>query len=215
MGPSYCYGVIVSMIVSPKPWIVAATGPSLTPEVAEQCKGHNVIAVNDAYRLLPFARALYAADSGWWKLHKGCPGFAGDKWTTCGRDLEAWPAKDYGIQLIGSPKGAEGFSFTPGVIHRGANSGFQAVNLALVVYGATSIVLVGFDMHGSHFFGEHPPMPRRSRGSSSGKAYARFMRNFSRAAELLPSDRKIINATPGSAMTCFPMMPLEEALAHA
>ena len=55
-------------------------------------------------------------------------------------------------------------------------------------------------------------MPRRE--PHNGKAYGRFMRNFAKAAELLPRGIRIINATPDSAMTCFPMMSLEEAL-HA
>jgi len=35
---------------------------------------------------------------------------------------------------------------------------------------------------------------------------------FRRAAALLPTDRQIINCTPGSALDCFPFMDLEEAL---
>jgi hypothetical protein len=38
--------------------------------------------VNDAYRRMPYARALYAADAQWWTLHNGCPEFAGEKWIT-------------------------------------------------------------------------------------------------------------------------------------
>src|SRR6185503_19111154 len=61
--------------------IVAATGPSLTADVAEQCRGHRVLAVNDAYRRIPFAEALYAGDADWWEVHAGCPDFAGEKWS--------------------------------------------------------------------------------------------------------------------------------------
>jgi hypothetical protein len=41
---------------------------------------------------------------------------------------------------------------------------------------------------------------------------SRWIRNFERAAKLLPEGIRIINATPDSALTCFPTMPLEEAL---
>lgn len=194
-------------------WIVAATGESLTAEVAEQCKGHNVLAVNDAYKLFPFAKALYAADQDWWEHHEWCNKFTGEKWTTTGKDLKPWPAEKYGIKTIWSPKFASGFSFVPDVIHRGGNSGFQATNLALAHYGASTVVLVGFDMKGGHFFGEHPQFRRRSRGVNSAKAFIRWRHRFEEAAQSLPPDRKIINATPDSAMTCFPMMSLEEALA--
>lgn len=193
-------------------WIVAATGPSLSSEVAERCKGYNVVAVNDAYKLFPFARMLYAADDEWWKLHKGCPEFTGEKWSTCHDLYKNSAAELYGLRLIPSVRRAQGFSFVPGIIHLGGNSGFQAVNLALQK-GATIVVLVGFDMQGSHFFGDHPPMGRRM--PSNGKGFIRWRKHFGIAADMLPADRKIINATPDSALTCFPKMTLEEALAHA
>ncbi len=200
-------------MTTPSPrWIVAATGESLTEEVADLCRGQDVIAVNDAYRRMPYARALYAADAAWWHLHNGAPGFAGQKWIPVNKvcmDLNKAAADRYGLSMVWGDREL-GFSFRPGRVHLGANSGFQAVNLALL-WGATTVVLVGFDMRGSHFFGEHPPMARRMPGSK-GKGFARWIRHFETAAASLPADRRIINATPGSALTCFPMMTLEEAL---
>jgi hypothetical protein len=195
-------------------WIVAATGPSLSREQAERCKGLDVIAVNDAYKLFPYARILYASDAEWWRLHRGVPSFAGEKWITVndncyGLNIDA--AKDYGLKIVPSIRRQPGFRFEPGAIHLGGNSGFQAVNMALQ-RGAKTVVLVGFDMQGSHFFGEHPPMPRRIPGN---KGFARWLRHFEIAAKMLPEGIRIINATPDSKLACFPMMPLEEALAHA
>lgn len=188
-------------------WIVAATGESLTPAIAEQCRGHNVIAVNDAYRLMPFAQVLYASDAEWWRLHKGCPGFAGEKWSTYGETVQ--PEQHFGLNLIRGCKGyGRGFSFHPNIIHWCGNSGFQAINLALL-RGATRVIMVGFDMQGSHFFGEHPPMPRRT---AIKRSYPHWIKHFEKAAELLPPHIRIINATEGSALKCFPMMSLAEAL---
>lgn len=196
--------------------IVAATGPSLTEAVAERCRlAHDeddsvaVLAVNDAWRLMPWADALYACDAAWWQHHYGVAAFRGDKWSSHhanGND-KIQVAKTYGLQLVaGATK--KGFSTDPSCIHYGGNSGFQAVNLALL-FGARRIVLVGFDMHAaggkSHFFGEHPPRLRRSTN------YERFVPAFAEAAKSLPKGA-IINATPGSALRCFPMMPLDEAL---
>jgi hypothetical protein len=140
--------------------IVAAPGPSLTVEVAERCRGHRTIVVQDAWRLLPWAEALYGCDLTWWEHHNGVPDFAGEKWSTHDdgtndkRDAEA----KYGVKLIAG-KAAESFSTDPAVLHYGSNSGFQAVNLA-IVWGAARIVLVGFDMRvvggKRHFFGDHP-----------------------------------------------------------
>jgi hypothetical protein len=182
-------------------FIVAASGPSLTPEVAELCKGNKIIAVSDAYLLLPFADYLYACDAVWWDEKR--PVFAGEKWSS----HDPWSnekrecAKRHGLRLIDGNSG-QGFSFKKGLIHYGANSGFQAVNLALQ-FGATDIVMVGFDMRSvdgkSHFFGEH----QRLRNPTPD--FAIFIKHFEKAAKLLPEGIRIVNATPGSALTCFPL----------
>jgi hypothetical protein len=194
--------------------IVAASGPSLTTEVAEMCRGERVIAVNDAYRLLPWADMIYACDYAWWRLHEGCRSFAGEKWTSHGlspkNDKSALPAQ-YGVQILRG-EDQPGFSLDPAVIHYGNNSGYQAVNLA-ILFGADPIVLVGFDMRTvggkTHFFGNHRP-PLRDAGK-----FGKWCANFATAAEMLGGRPRIINATPGRALTCFPMMLLAEALAMA
>lgn len=212
-----------------KPCIVAAPGPSLTVPVARACRvarlgnGWKILAVQDAYRILPHADALYGCDSGWWRFHKDCDGFAGEKWTThkpessdklrvdptLGRSL----ADAFGLNVVMGEDG-DRFSLDPTVIYYGSNSGFQAISLA-ILFGCKKIVLVGFDMRfvggRSHFFGDHQ-LPIRQ---SDDETYRRFVPHFERAAKRLPADIEIINATPGSALKCFPMMPLEEALASA
>lgn len=103
----------------------------------------------------------------------------------------------------------KGFSFDPGVIHYGSNGGFQAVNLALLM-GATRIVLVGFNMQPvdgkGHFFGSHGP------GLRNTTNYSNFIRAFEVAAASLPQGIEILNATPASALTCFPGIDLDQAL---
>ena len=190
--------------------VVAATGPSLTPEVAEQCQGHNCIAVNDAYRLLPFAQVMYACDAAWWNHHKGCPDFAGEKWSSHapGANDKAQVANKYGLRLVHGIQG-QGFSLKSDLIHYGSNSGFQAINLA-ILFGATRIVLVGFDMQRvngkQHFFGSHPaPLNRVT-------AFGRFVLAFKDAVKVMPKGIEIINCTPGSALTVFPLGNLSEVL---
>jgi hypothetical protein len=192
--------------------VVAASGPSLTPAVAERCRDYRVLAVNDAYRLMPFAEVLYCCDAEWWELHRGCPGFLGEKWSSHSvrphpENDKAAAAEKYGLRLVAGRDG-EGFSTDSGVIHYGSNSGFQAINLALLM-GAKRILLVGFDMHsrnGRHFFGNHPePLSNYVR-------YEGLVPYFQRAAALLPPGIEIVNCTPGSALDCFPMATLEEAL---
>jgi hypothetical protein len=192
--------------------IVAAPGPSLTREVAEQCRGYRTIVVQDAWRLLPWADALYGCDTKWWEHHAGVPDFAGEKWSTTddGTNDKREAAKAYGLQLIAGKTG-EGFSTDPRVLHYGSNSGFQAVNLA-IVWGAARIILVGFDMRvvggKRHFFGDHPK-PLNNRAD-----FVSFRRPFERAAKSLPPGVEILNATAGSALTCFPMVSFEDALSN-
>ena len=184
--------------------VVAATGPSLTPAVADRCRGHDAIAVSDAWRLMPWAPVLYSCDAKWWRYHRGCPDFRGEKWTAHGAGNDKQDiAATYGLRCVAGAQGA-GFSRRQDVIHYGSNSGFQALNLA-ILFGAARIVLVGFDMQGRHFFGAHPhPLvnsdPRR------------FVRHFERAVPSVPAGVEILNATPGSALTCFRAASLDEAL---
>jgi hypothetical protein len=196
--------------------IVAATGPSLTPDVVEECRrahaagGFRVIAVNDAYRLMPWADALYACDSAWWKHHLGTD-FSGVKWSTHHKDgndkLDV--AREYGVRIVNG-KSAKGFSSDPGMIHYGMNSGFQAVNLAILL-GAVTIVLVGFNLQHvdgkKHFFGDHPRRLQRA------VKYERFALPFEYASKHMPTGVTILNATPRSALKCFPVVRLVDALA--
>ena len=196
--------------------IIAATGPSLTKDVAAQCEaarvcGWHLIAVNDAYRLLPFAELLYACDQKWWDAHQCANGFTGERWSTVHADS---PQKDKvvwagvnGIRLARG-KHAPGWSYDPALIHYGNLSGYQAINLA-ILFGCARIVLVGFDMHtrnGRHFFGNHPsPLSNMSH-------FEEWVPLFREAARTAPAHVRIINATPGSALNCWPMVTLADAL---
>jgi len=198
------------------PVIVAASGPSLTDDVARKCRKarwfgpYRIVCVSDAYRRFVNADILYSCDAEWWNVHDGAPDFKGEKWSShdpkpgSGNDKRQ-AAERWGLNLVLGKHGL-GFSTNPEVIHYGHNSGFQAVNVA-ILKGATKVVLVGFDMREvdgrRHFFGDHPA------GLRNHGNYQNFIKAFENAC---PTPVPIINATPGSALTCFPMMPLEEAL---
>ena len=192
------------------PVVVAATGPSLTPAVAltvrrerwplERCR---VVAVNDAYRLLPYADILYACDDRWWRANIADidQKFHGERWTTTrGRrgQRQERVAGRRKLNLVGGHT-SDTFSNDPAVVHYGSNSGFQAVNLALLK-GAAKVILVGFDMRVvnglRHFFGDHPD-PLHNRAD-----YRDFIAPFTRAAKSCRVP--VVNATPDSALDCFP-----------
>jgi hypothetical protein len=185
--------------------IVAAPGPSLTPTVAEACKGQRVVAVGEAWQRVAWAEILYHCDANWWNVYKGAAGFQGERWSLhCSRSNKLDTAKKYGLRLIASNIG-KGFSFDPSFIHEGRNSGFQAINLALLM-GGNPIVLVGFDMRGhSHFL-------QRTNGLKVTKEYGDFAGEFDNAAKLLPPGIEIWNATPKSGIAGFTRVTLEDVL---
>lgn len=192
--------------------VVAATGPSLTPDVAEACRDHPTVAVSDAWRLMPWADVLYSCDAAWWRLHAGVPDFAGERWSTHDEGSNDKRGLDpaWGVHLVAG-KAGDIFSADRGLIYYGGNSGFQAVSFAILA-GAARVVLVGFDMRvvggQRHFFGDHPkPLSNRIDLSI-------FAASFRRARSSLPAGVEIWNATPDSALDCFPRVGLAAALAQ-
>jgi hypothetical protein len=161
---------------------------------------------------MPWADVVYGCDEKWWNVHKDCGGFAGEKWSTHSKrstsNDKTAAADAYGLNIVRGAPGA-GFSINPGIIHYGDNSGFQALNLA-ILFGSPYIVLVGFDMRHaggkSHFFGDHP------KGLFQRDEYESFVRKFDQAPA--PDGVTIVNATPGSALKCYPEKGLDSAIGH-
>lgn len=164
-----------------------------------------VLAVNCTWQLVPWAHALYAGDLQWWARYADtlC-GFAGERWT---RDEAA--ALRYRLRRVRIRDG-QGLCRELGCVNAGGNSGYQAVNLAYH-FGAQRIVLLGFDMHrnsGGHWHEEHEGML---------SAPATHMPVWRRSFEALAFDLKVegvevLNATEGSALTCFPRRSLRDCL---
>ena len=158
---------------------------------------------------MPWADVLYGCDARWWNAHNGTD-FQGEKWSSHNNkehaDDKLEVSEKYDLNLIRGIAG-EGFSTKDDLIYYGDNSGFQAVNLAMVM-GATDIILVGFDMRivsgRSHFFGDHP------KGLFQRKEYDSFAKKFVKP----PEGVTIINATPGSAIKAYPVMEFDEAIRH-
>jgi hypothetical protein len=167
-----------------------------------------VIAVNDAYRYAPFAAALMASDTEWWRVHHGVPSFTGLKYCLSRSAVGKWPD----VHVLRST-GAAGIETDPTGLKTGCNSGAAAVNLA-VHFGAARILLLGYDMGVSragmpeHFFGNHP---RPLRG---GSPYRLFREQFGQmVAPLKAAGVAVINCTRRTALEHFPCQPLREALA--
>lgn len=169
--------------------VIIASGPSAGRTPIELASGRaKVIAVNSSWRLAPWADVLYGCDAGWWFHNNGAPEFPGRRYTSS-------PAatKRFGLELFST---------------RGSNSGLRAIRLA-EHFGATSILLVGFDMHangGAHW---HDPHGGKLRNPAAS-VMADWVREITREVHRFKAS--ITNCTPGSALRCFPYLAFEDAI---
>lgn len=203
--------------------VVCASGPSLTPEDASRVAAARArrpdlktVAVSDAFRLIPEPDVLYAADGAWWAAHPDAADLDCERWTQGAQTglsspaAEQWAALRPKLNVIVSER-SDVPSFNPAKISQGSNSGFQAVNLA-VLMGATRIILVGFDMSVGpagerHFFGDHPGK------LNVASPFPLFIKAFDRAAPTYAQRGIVIlNASRRSALKCFRQIKLEVAL---
>lgn len=190
-----------------------ASGPSLCASDVNRLKGRcDVMAISDVWRLVPWARYLYSCDQRWWQHHDYAKSFRGERWTQ-EQPHRTWPqeARRHGINVIRSVN-KPGLSTTPGLVHTGNNSGFQALNLA-VLMGYRTILLLGYDLcaHSgkTHFFGDHPP------GLQRNSPYALFRRSFESASSQLDElGVRVVNCSRVTTLRCFEMGDLDEELSY-
>lgn len=183
--------------------VCIASGPSLTPEDVAYVRGKaRVIVINTSYQLAPWADCLYACDARWWKWYDGAPDFHGLKYS-----IDP-PSHTYGAAVLKNT-GTTGLEVRPNGLRNGRNSGYQAINLA-VHLGARHIVLLGYDMqrgpHGKvHWHGDHR--------QAQNVPLALFLPTFATLVQPLRElGIGVINCSRESALTCWPRVPLREAL---
>lgn len=210
--------------------VVMGGGPSLTREQVDMCRGRHCIAVNDAYLWADFADVVYFADSKWFRWQMtgrdgtGHPiGLSADELKRRWRDFAGLKVSISDALKSKVPENAALFIENasalgkPGALSRdvtaittGSNSGFQALNIA-VLSGAARVILLGIDGKAGaggkrHFFGDHP--------DKTEAPYAAMRTHFALAArECLERGVELINCSPGTAIDNMPCMYLEEALA--
>jgi hypothetical protein len=186
---------------------ILAGGPSLIGFRAEQLRGHRVIAINGSFRLAPWADALYFCDASWWRANSQSVNEIFD-----GRYIVTIADVNGGVRRLRAT-GETGLEDDPGALRTGCNSGFQAINLAYH-FGAKRIVLLGYDMQcaagRTHWHGGY-----------KGQSADRFQRLLKTAmlpkfdslvAPLAAAGVEIVNATPDSALTCWPSASLQSVL---
>lgn len=173
---------------------------------AKMCRGRGVVCViNSVIFMVPWADVLYAADSPWWKINgRRIRDFEG-------RRVSVSPsARNYGAREIYRAADDDARGLGRGVIHRGGNSGYQAINLAYLE-GAKEIVLLGFDM--GHTFGrihcheDHPPPLGNAEGVEN------WIPRFDQlASDLIAAGVSVVNCTRYSRLKCFRRQRLEDYL---
>lgn len=195
--------------------MIIGSGPSLscsqigriyTSRLHDGCR---VIAVNDNYQLAPWADVLYACDYGWFVWHEKHLFIDSDilvpklMVTVDEPAAKKWPRLKW---VPGTNK--PGLSLDPELLHYGRNGGYQAINLATLL-GAKTILLVGFDQcfpgNQAHWFGDHP-----SRTRSMYERWTECWQGL--PPQLKELGIELINCTPDSALTVFPMRPLKKEL---
>jgi len=200
--------------------VLLGGGPSLTTRQIEHVRSAReadkvrVIAVNDAYRIAPFADVCYFADSEWWGWHKDRPEFREFAGQKCSIEHSGANITDSAVHVLRNataPAHGYGLSLDPGQVVTGRNSGYQALNIAILA-GAKTVILLGYDAREpslgqkSHWFGDHPRIEQVS-------VFAEYRKSFSLGEDAIKAAGvRVLNCSPGSAIDSFPKMDLDDAL---
>ena len=189
--------------------VVVASGPSLTDEQIALVEHSDAltIAVNNSYGKLQHPDAVYACDYFWWNFNHmkvkqyipRSPLWSQDRAASEQFQLShiQWEGKD-GLGKRG--------------LRVNGNSGAGAINLAYH-FGVRRILLIGMDMKiGSN--GEKHWHPDHPKPMVQGQQFEEWRHKMNvLAADLKAEGVEVINCTPGSALTCFPMGDLSTELA--
>ena len=176
--------------------VILASGPSMTKADAELVRraGLTTIVINDTFRLLPEADALFAADAIWWMRHPEAAEFRGAKFVSEDQRVEH-------AQFV-----------PPRPPSYGGNSALRAAHL-VSDWKASRILLLGVDLideEPTHWHGQHDGEglinPSPATFARCRSAWAAFSEQYARP--------DIVNCSRRTALTCFRRMELEQALAE-
>lgn len=200
---------------------IIACGPSARNADVAALRGRvKVLAIKEAFiRLAPFADAVYGCEAPWWKHVKGLPEFKGLKLAYSDARIDEYPdirrfslRNKAGRKAHEPPHLDEIVLDEPGMIGAGGHSGFQALNIA-VQFGASRILLVGFDMHcggGVHFYGRN--FWQRA-NNPDNSVFPRWIAGMERAAKTLEGiGVRVVNCSPVSAVQGFKKLSIADVL---
>lgn len=176
---------------------VLASGPSMSQGVADSVRHLPRIAINLTARLAPDAQIVYGSDSPFWLAYPEFLSYAGHK-VCVEQRMGMYPNVPKGVSVLRN-FGMEGLSSSPAGVFVGGNSGYAAINLA-VIAGAKRVLLYGMDMAGGHWHEKHGG----GLGNPCETQFAVWIRRLTRLADTAKAAGiEIINCSPSSALTCF------------
>ncbi len=195
-------------VVETKTAVVLASGPSLTVEqiAAAKASGHFTIVVSRTYQKMLDADVMYSGDYLFFKTYIADlrKTFKGKMWTQDSSTAARWPD-------VKRFRGGNREGLGKEVININGNSGTQALNLAFL-WGYKRIILLGFDMKlgpkGEKH--HHPDHPAPCVQAMCLSEWLHKLVPVARDLKNLKID--VLNATPGSALTLFPMVDWKEVL---
>lgn len=190
-----------------QPWtevFLVGGGSSLKGFDFTRLRERVVVAVNDALLYLPWATAVFSIDAQWVenRLHQ-LRTFAGSKY------LAISPVNGLEANYLQKVRGLELSEQWP-VVHAAGNSGYGALNLA-VLKGAKRIVLLGYDFYSAkqHWHAGY----RWVSTSAEDGVYAHWAEHFTSALpQLNRLGVEVLNASPKSLITAFPKVSIDEVL---
>ena len=190
--------------------VIVASGPSAADIQLDAARGKaRFIAINNSWRLAPWADALFACDLRWWDRYgRDVDGFVGLKLSTDANACRRYPY----LGRVGLDRTSDKLNLlVKGRVGWGGNSGFQALNLA-AQFGAKRIVLVGYDMttaRGVHWHGRHPT----GLHNPTENNIIRWRRAIDGAsADLAGLGIDVLNASPASMLTAYPKVSFLDAI---
>lgn len=181
---------------------ILASGPSMTFEDATKATAlGDVITVNNTILMAPTSHFLIAQDYHWWEEYGDAvidSGFNGTVYTYS--KLAQIP---FHTEYIPDKVARR---LTHGAISVIPNSGALAIYTAATL-GYKEIRLLGFDMHGSHYFGRYDEVNLLNT-EDNPERYGAMFTEYENLAEMIKEDYNdvhVVNCTKGSSLKMFEM----------
>lgn len=189
---------------------IVAAGPSAPDVNLDAGIGHTkFVAINNSWKLCPWADAIYAADYEWWVHNR--QHVPKDKRLKICVDPRIL-AYNWGVTYLQCEKPDDNLLLSsPGVVGWGGNSGFNCLNWVAQL-SPSKIIFVGFDM--TREFGMHWHQAHGAGLSNpTNHNIFRWRRAVDRAAKpLREAGISVLNCSPISRLINYPRMRFEEAL---